>query len=97
MMEKQLTTSEQAFKSITEDMLNTYIAKNHDYGDSFKKSMDEFGPIAGVVRMGDKMERIKTLIHHHTEPKVNEKIEDTLKDLANYAIMTLIYLRKVSK
>lgn len=97
MMEKQLTTSEKSFKAITEDMLNTYIAKNHDYGDSFKKSIDEFGPIAAVVRMGDKMERIKTLLHHHTEPKVNEKIEDTLKDLANYCIMTIIYLKKTSK
>lgn len=76
-------------------MLNTYIAKNHDYGDSFKKSLDEFGPLAAVVRMSDKMERIKTLVHHHTEPKVNEKIEDTLLDLANYAIMTLIHLKKV--
>ena len=95
-MEKELTTSERAFKDITENMLNTYIAKNHDYGDSFKKSLDEFGPIASIVRMGDKMERIKTLLHHHTEPKVNEKIEDTLQDLANYAIMTLIYLKKTA-
>lgn len=95
-MSKEMTTSEKAFQKITEDMLKTYIAKNHDYGDSFKKSLDEFGPIAAVVRMGDKMERIKNLLHHHTEPKVNEKIEDTLKDLANYCIMTLIYLQKIS-
>ena len=51
------------FKSITEEMLQTYIRKNHDYGDSFNKSLDKFGLIASVVRMNDKMERIESLMN----------------------------------
>lgn len=65
-----------------------YISKNHDYGDSFGKSIAEFGPIVGVVRMEDKMNRIKTLIKKGGDQKVtDESMKDTLLDLANYAIM----------
>jgi hypothetical protein len=81
-----------SFETITKEMVKTYVDKNHDYGNSFDKSMDEFGITAAVVRMSDKMERLKTL--SKTDAKVaDEKIEDTLLDLANYAVMTVMYLR----
>lgn len=81
-----------SFETITKEMVKTYVDKNHDYGNSFNKSMDEFGVTAAVVRMSDKMERLKTL--SKTDAKVaDEKIEDTLLDLANYAVMTVMYLR----
>lgn len=67
------------------------IIKNHDYGDSFKKSIKEFGIIASVVRMSDKMERVKQLVKVK-DSMVDESIRDTLMDLANYAIMTIIEL-----
>ena len=31
------------FMSITQNMAKTYAAKNHDYGNSFEESLDEFG------------------------------------------------------
>lgn len=46
-----------------------YVDKNHDYGDSFSKSVAEFGPIAGIVRMEDKMNRIKSLIKKGDDQK----------------------------
>ena len=79
------------FKSITEEMLQTYIRKNHDYGDSFNKSLDKFGIIASVVRMNDKMERIESLMNKEALVK-DESIKDTLLDLASYCVMTTIWL-----
>jgi hypothetical protein len=77
------------FKCITKQMSDLYEIKNHDYGDSFGNSIKTFGPIAGVVRISDKFERLKQLTLNK-EQKVNESIEDTLLDLANYSIMLLI-------
>lgn len=81
------------FRDITNSMIQTYQAKNQDYGNSFEKSLDKFGLIASVIRLNDKMSRIESL--SRTEAKVvDESIEDTLLDLANYSVMTIIWLRK---
>lgn len=81
------------FKQITEEMLATFEAKNHDYGNSFEQSCDKFGIVAAVVRMNDKINRINSLYNHSEIAKVNEKLEDTVLDLANYSIMLAMYLR----
>lgn len=73
------------------EMLKTYRDKNADYGDSFAKSYQEFGLTAPVVRMSDKMERLKSLSKAEARVK-DESIRDTLVDLANYSIMTVIEL-----
>ena len=80
----------EAFDAITDELKDTYIKKNHDYGNSFDKSIDKFGLTAAVVRMSDKMERLSSLINK--DAKVNESIRDTVMDLANYCIMTAMYL-----
>lgn len=68
-----------------------YERKNADYGDSFGKSFTEYGMTMACIRLEDKLNRIKALTK--TEAKVkDESIEDTLMDLANYSIMTLIEL-----
>lgn len=100
----------ESFKSITSKMAETYEKKNHDYGDSFDKSLDKFGLIASVVRMGDKMNRIESLINKSIQnpayPSVSvkdvnlvkdESIKDTLLDLANYAIMTVMWMDNQKK
>lgn len=70
-----------------------YLAKNHDYGDSFSESCDEWGIVAALVRMGDKMNRLKSLYKNNGEAKVNESMHETASDLANYAIMLAAYLK----
>ena len=71
------------------ELHDTYIAKNSDYGDSFSTVRKEF-PNAILIRLGDKMSRLKTLMSG-TEAKVNnESIDDTLLDTANYCIMEII-------
>lgn len=78
---------------ICRELNKTYTKKNNDYGDSFKKSYDEFGIVSAIVRMTDKMERLKTLTTGTKKEVKDESIEDTLLDLANYAIMTVIEMR----
>lgn len=84
------------FRNITNEMAKTYAAKNHDYGNSFEQSLDEFGLVASVVRLGDKMNRIKSLIKKEAKVK-DESIKDTLLDLASYSVMALMWLNKQQK
>lgn len=69
-----------------------YKAKNHDYGDSFGDTYKKLGIISAVTRLSDKMNRLMSLAVKHDTQVKDEKIEDTLLDMANYAIMTLIEL-----
>ena len=49
------------------------------------------------IRLGDKLERFKNLTRNpSTQAVSDESIIDTLKDLANYAIMTIIELEEES-
>ena len=66
-----------------------YAQKNHDYGDSFGKGYTEYGMVMAVIRLEDKLNRLKSLIKAESLVK-DESINDTLMDLANYAIMTVI-------
>lgn len=81
------------FKSITQRMADTYEKKNADYGDSFSQSLEEFGLVAGIVRIGDKFNRIKRLSKSDAQVK-EESLKDTLLDMADYAVMTLMYLEQ---
>lgn len=81
------------FRDITDSMIQTYQAKNQDYGNSFEKTLDRFGLVASIIRLSDKMNRIESLSQKKAKVE-SESIEDTLLDLANYAIMTVIWLRR---
>lgn len=79
------------FKELADKMYETYIRKNHDYGNSFDKSLDRFGLVASVVRIGDKMNRVESLVQKKAMVQ-DESIKDTLLDMANYAIMTVMWM-----
>ena len=70
----------------------TYEKKNADYGDSFAQSLDKHGLIAAIVRMDDKMNRVINLYKADEQLVEDESIRDTLMDLANYAIMSVMWL-----
>lgn len=90
---EELSEDEQTFKEITEQMLQTYIKKNHDYGGAFERGMERDGLVVPISRMYEKIDRLHSL--KDKDPKVvEESIQDTLLDLANYAIMTHICLLK---
>lgn len=77
---------------ICQKLNQVYKAKNHDYGDSFGDTYKKLGIISAVTRLSDKMNRLMSLAVNHDAQVKDEKIEDTLLDMANYAIMTLIEL-----
>lgn len=79
---------------ILNDIHDTYIKKQNDYGDSFGKSFAKRGITSAIVRMEDKWNRLDNLTLDSKRNMVeDESIEDTLLDLANYAIMTNMELR----
>ncbi len=78
--------------AICQKLNRVYKAKNHDYGDSFGDTYKKLGIISAVTRLSDKMNRLMSLAVKHDAQVKDEKIEDTLLDMANYAIMTLIEL-----
>lgn len=67
-----------------------YLQKNAAYGDSFTKSIDEFGLISSVISLSHKLERYKSLVENGDLPE--ESMIDTLLDMANYAIMSAMYI-----
>ena len=88
-----MTDNEKRFRQKVEKLAKVYVAKNKDYGDSFTRSLDKRGIIASIVRMEDKMNRIDSLYDKPTT-EVDESLVDSLEDLANYAIMTAMWLEK---
>ena len=75
---------------------DTFCRKNHDYGNSFEESLDQFGIVASIVRMGDKMKRLESLTDDSKTQQVgSESLLDTLEDLSNYAAMTACWLKGV--
>ena len=75
---------------ICTDLNDIYARKNKDYGDSFGRSFAEYGMTMPCIRLDDKLQRLKNLTRNGSASVNDESIEDTLLDLANYAIMTLI-------
>lgn len=61
--------------------------KQQDYG---PRNISSFGLFGIIVRMNDKMERLKTLISNRKRRAQNESIQDTLRDISNYGILALL-------
>lgn len=80
-------------KAICAELSELYERKNHDYGDSFHLSYVEEGMAMARIRLGDKLNRFKNLSRQSGDERVkDESIRDTLIDIANYAIMTVMEL-----
>jgi hypothetical protein len=82
---------------ILDEIRELYKKKNHDYGDSFHQTFIEEGYAMARIRLSDKLNRFKTLSRIKGEgAKVkDESMRDTLIDLANYAIMTIVEMERM--
>ena len=88
----------QTMKNQYDHQYDTFCRKNHDYGNSFEESLDQFGIVASIVRMSDKMKRLESLTDESKTQQVgSESLLDTLEDLSNYAAMTACWLKGVQK
>ena len=84
----------EAFASIVKEMTELYAKKNHDYDNSFDEGCDKIGTGYPLGRLLDKMNRLIACMGKEDKMQINESIEDTLKDLACYSVMTLSYLKR---
>ena len=75
---------------------DTYISKNNDYGDSVHELFEKLGPITLATRLGDKYNRICSLLTKGLDKQLvkSESILDTFLDLANYAIIGYIEMEQ---
>ena len=95
--EKQHQEKVNAFEDVTIALRNLYDAKNRDYGDSFGQSFEKWGLPMSCIRLGDKLNRLESFARKKDMLVTDESVEDTLKDLANYAIMTLVEMNLKKK
>ena len=81
------------FKKIANDICGLYEAKDRCYGNSFGHTYEKLGIISAVTRISDKYNRLCNLAVNKDIDNLGESIEDTLKDMAAYCIMTVIEMR----
>jgi hypothetical protein len=79
------------YDSLIAKMTVTCKLKNNAYGDSFHKSCRKYGPLAGLVRIEDKINRLTNLLESGGDTH-DEALEDTCLDAANYLIMLAVFL-----
>ena len=83
----------ESMKKAYDENYQTFLKKNTDYGSSFEESLNEFGEVAGIVRISDKYRRLVNLTKN--ENRVLESKSDTLKDMANYCLMQAVWLEEL--
>lgn len=79
----------QSFDDICSELSLLHLRKNKDYGNVFSDMYKKFGITYPIIHLEEKLKRIESLQSASNEVK-GETYVDSLKDLASYAIMTLI-------
>ena len=94
MTESEYQKRESIHKQLLDEMHDLYIRKNRDYGSSVTDTYEKFGLTSFLVRLSDKLNRVTNLTLNNKDNLVqDEKVQDTLMDLANYSILALIELK----
>lgn len=80
------------YDQIVKECRDISVAKSKDYGTD---SLTGFGALGIVVRMSDKMARLKNLIQMDKTvcQVMNESLEDTAMDMINYSLYLVMTLR----
>lgn len=97
LVEEKVTTNEVDFNYIESTFNEIYdilIDKNTAYGNSFHKSLDEYGHVAFFTRFDDKYNRLKSLLLQGNENNVDdETVNDTICDAIGYLALFAEYLQ----
>lgn len=84
---------EDFFKEKVDEIVDTLIKKNHDYGNSYENSRDKYGHVSFLIRLSDKLGRYGVLAQNDAKI-VTESLEDTLNDMIGYVLLELKYLEE---
>lgn len=87
----------QQFKKIAEEIAALYEKKDRAYGNSFGDTYHRLGIISAVTRISDKYNRLCNLATNKDIDNLGESLEDTLKDMAAYCIMTIMEIENEKK
>ena len=75
-------------KEIAIEIADLVEKKNQDYGNSFDKTLAEYGNTAYFLRIEDKLSRLKNLSKKDAAV-ADESVEDTLKDIIGYTLLMI--------
>lgn len=75
--------------NIAGEVVELVARKNHDYGGSYARLREEFGPDSFLIRLGDKYNRLLAL--RGKEALVSESTDDTIRDIVGYCLLELAY------
>lgn len=82
-------TLENRLKQYTNEIVELVVKKNKDYGNSFTKTVDEYGDVIYCIRLEDKLSRLKSLIKNKEVNIADESLEDTVRDVIGYSLLIL--------
>lgn len=77
------------FRTTFDELYELIVRKQKDYGPG---NIESFGTAGVIVRLSDKIERLKNLHANGVEPE-NESLQDTCMDIANYGVILLLLQR----
>lgn len=77
------------FESTCQLLLDTYRQKNAAYGNNMSMNFRKYGEVAYVMRISDKLGRLKTLRSNPNISSNDESIMDTMLDAINYCMLCI--------
>jgi polyhydroxyalkanoate synthesis regulator phasin len=95
--EDTLCENPKTFDELCQGIMDLHRRKNTDYGNAFRELYKKFGPLNYVYpRLYEKLKRVESLLINKGKANTkdgalvaDEKISDTLLDIATYCIMTV--------
>ena len=81
------------FKQIATELGELYEKKNKAYGNSFSETYQKLGIVSAITRISDKHNRLCNLATNPDIDNLGESLEDTLRDMATYCIMTIMEIK----
>jgi hypothetical protein len=78
------------YNDILDPIAELLLKKNTDYGNSYNILREEFGKTAFIIRISDKLNRLKSL-QRNTALVTDESEDDTIRDIIGYCALELMY------
>lgn len=81
------------FDSVLDEMKELHAKKNQDYKGSFHDLFKEYGMPYALGHLEEKLNRVKAITENGGNAVKNEHIEDSVIDMACYAVMLYVELK----